>query len=190
MGFVAGAFADRDGNPGSHGNKHQSATPSGTPASATPTEGAKNHPNNHGKVVSEAAHAIPPGPGHGEEVSEVARANHGHEGGEADDDDVTPTATAVTSGTPTATQTATAMSTATPTGTTSFTPTATATPTETKPTATATSLVTVTSTATATATEVDDNGHNSEHSPKAEGQSAFVATVNGLIHVLGHLIGI
>ena len=73
MGFVAGAFADRDGEPGSHGNRHHSATPSGTPGTATPTEIAGNHPRNHGKDVSEAAHSIPPGPGHGEEVSEVVR---------------------------------------------------------------------------------------------------------------------
>jgi hypothetical protein len=33
---------------------------------------------NHGAVVSEAAHTCEPGPGHGECVSEVARENHGH----------------------------------------------------------------------------------------------------------------
>jgi hypothetical protein len=40
---------------------------------------AKEHPDNHGKIVSEAAHATPPGPGHGKAVSEIARStNHGH----------------------------------------------------------------------------------------------------------------
>jgi hypothetical protein len=37
------------------------------------------HPDNHGKIVSQAAHDTPPGPGHGKAVSEVARStNHGH----------------------------------------------------------------------------------------------------------------
>lgn len=45
-------------------------------------DGAKVHPDNHGKAVSEAAHATPPGPGHGKAVSEVARSNHGHTKGE------------------------------------------------------------------------------------------------------------
>ena len=44
---------------------------------------AKEHPDNHGKIVSEAAHNTPPGPGHGKAVSEVARStNHGHTKGD------------------------------------------------------------------------------------------------------------
>jgi hypothetical protein len=43
------------------------------------TGATHEHPDNHGKIVSEAAHATPPGPGHGKAVSEVARStNHGH----------------------------------------------------------------------------------------------------------------
>ena len=39
---------------------------------------AKEHPDNHGKIVSQTAHDTPPGPGHGKAVSEVARSkNHG-----------------------------------------------------------------------------------------------------------------
>ena len=39
---------------------------------------AKEHPDNHGKIVSETARNTPPGPGHGKAVSEVARStNHG-----------------------------------------------------------------------------------------------------------------
>jgi hypothetical protein len=37
------------------------------------------HPDNHGKAVSTAAHDTPPGPGHGPAVSAVARGDHGHD---------------------------------------------------------------------------------------------------------------
>jgi hypothetical protein len=44
---------------------------------------ATEHPDNHGKTVSEAAKNTPPGPGHGKVVSEVARStNHGHTKGD------------------------------------------------------------------------------------------------------------
>jgi hypothetical protein len=161
LGFVAAAFAERGGNQGSHGNSNQSAS-----ASASDNNGSSNantHPNNHGGDVSAAAHSIPPGPGHGEEVSEVAQANNGHAGGEVNDEDDTPTATGVATDTPTATQTPTA--TATSTGTTPFTP-------------------------TATATEQLGNQGDSGQSADTAKKSAIVEMVTGLVQTLGHLIGI
>jgi hypothetical protein len=43
------------------------------------------HPDNHGKAVSEAAHNTPPGPGHGKAVSQVAHQNHGQSKGDEGD---------------------------------------------------------------------------------------------------------
>jgi hypothetical protein len=40
--------------------------------------GDHEHPDNHGKAVSEAAHNTPAGPGHGQAVSAEAHAHHGH----------------------------------------------------------------------------------------------------------------
>jgi hypothetical protein len=48
-----------------------------SPTTTVAGDGATAHPDNHGKAVSEAAHATPPGPGHGKAVSEVARSKAG-----------------------------------------------------------------------------------------------------------------
>ena len=42
-----------------------------------PEDGAREHPENHGRYVSEAAHDGEPGPGHGAAVSGVARSGAG-----------------------------------------------------------------------------------------------------------------
>jgi hypothetical protein len=62
------------------------ATPEPT-RTAEPTKAPKaDHPDNHGAVVSEVAHATPPpGQNHGQQVREVARDNHGHEDDKNDD---------------------------------------------------------------------------------------------------------
>jgi cytoskeletal protein RodZ len=44
---------------------------------ATESDEAGEHPDNHGKYVSQAAHACPPGPGHGACVSAVAHSDAG-----------------------------------------------------------------------------------------------------------------
>jgi hypothetical protein len=81
------------------------ASPSPEGAAGTQVEEESDHPDNHGKAVSEAAHNGPPEGdtteyrNHGEYVSSVARDNHGHnkgtdqaatskaKGGQPDDDE-------------------------------------------------------------------------------------------------------
>ena len=59
------------------------APDAGTPDAGTPDAGAPagQHPDNHGKTVSEAAQAVTPAgfANHGAWVSSVAKQNHGHD---------------------------------------------------------------------------------------------------------------
>ena len=47
----------------------------------------RQHPANHGQVVSNVARTTPPGPGHGKAVSAVARGTHGPSVGDGDETD-------------------------------------------------------------------------------------------------------
>jgi hypothetical protein len=52
-------------------------TESADTESDAPDGSASDHPDNHGKYVSEAAQSCPPGPGHGACVSAVAHSDQG-----------------------------------------------------------------------------------------------------------------
>ncbi len=181
LSLVVGVFADRGGNHGSQGNSQQAVgasaphdngasnrgnvsknhgpeTDPNVVATATPTGTvvSGSHPDNHGKDVSDAAHSLPKGPGHGDGVSDIAQDNHGHDGAPGENDD-----------TPTATPTQTATATATPSDGNQLTATATA-------------------TVTPTETDQSDDSATSEKTSESNQPSDVGALVMSLVQSLTH----